>query len=365
MNKENITRPTIMEVNLKNFKYNIEQIKKIIPSETKIMPVIKANAYGTYINYKLDIINEFDIVAVAITDEGEKIRNIGYNKEIFILNQPDILEIDKIIKNNLTVGVCSKQFIKKIGEKNEKVKIHIEIETGMQRTGIKVSELYDFIEEIKKYNNIEIEGVYTHIHSAENKEYTNKQLEIFDEAVSILKNKVGNIKYIHCSASSAILNYSQEKYNLVRPGIIIYGYKSGEEIENKINLKPICKLKSKITFLKTVKKGESIGYGGSYITSKETKVATIPIGYADGFRRCLSNKWYVLIKGKKVPIIGKICMDSFMADVTELEDVKEGDDVYIWDNENIKLDEIANACETINYEILSTISERVLRKFIK
>ena len=144
----------------------------------------------------------------------------------------------------------------------------------------------------------------------------------------------------------------------------MYGYPSDIETCKKIKLEPIAKLKSKITFLKTVKEGTSIGYSRSFITTKETKVATVPIGYADGLRRALSNKGEVVINGKKAKIIGKICMDSFMVDVTDFEDIKVGDDVYIWDNEIITLEEVANLCDTINYEILSTVSSRVPRVFV-
>lgn len=145
----------------------------------------------------------------------------------------------------------------------------------------------------------------------------------------------------------------------------MYGYPSDIETCKKIKLEPIAKLKSKITFLKTVKEGTSIGYNRSYITTRETKVATIPIGYADGLRRALSNKGEVVLKGKRAKIIGKVCMDSFMIDVTDFDDVEVGDEIYIWDNEVIKLEEVANLCDTINYEILSTISSRVPRVFIK
>ena len=150
----------------------------------------------------------------------------------------------------------------------------------------------------------------------------------------------------------------------MRPGIILYGYPAADDTLKKISLKPIAKLKAKITFLKTVNGGTSIGYSRSFTTPRETKVATVPLGYADGFRRDFSNGWEVLIKGKKAPIIGKVCMDSFMVDVTEIEDVIIGDEVIIWDNENITLEELANKCSTINYEILCTIGERVPRKFI-
>ena len=173
------------------------------------------------------------------------------------------------------------------------------------------------------------------------------------------------LKYIHSHASNAILNFADSGiYNLVRPGMILYGYPSDVETCKKIKLEPMTRLKSKITFLKTVPEGTSIGYNRSFITEKETKVATIPIGYADGLRRILSNKGEVVIRGKKAKIIGKVCMDSFMVDVTDFEDVQVGDDVYIWDNAIITLENVAEQCDTINYEILSCISNRVPRVFI-
>lgn len=359
-----ITRPTVMEVSLLAFKHNVNEIKKKLNKGVKMMPVIKANAYGTYINTQIDIIKEFDIVAVAIVDEGVTLRNLGYDKEIFILNQPYPDEIEKIIEYNLVPGISSMQFIEALGENKEKVKIHLEIGTGMGRTGIKPDNVHKYAQKIKQYKNIEIEGIYTHLSSPDyDEEYTKKQLNSFDKAIENLKEEIGEIKYIHSSASNAILNFKQAQYNLVRPGMILYGYESADDTLEKIDLKPVAKLKSKIILLKDVKAGTSIGYGRSYITEKDTKVATIPIGYADGFRRALSNKWHVCINGKKVPIIGKICMDGFMADVTELDDVKIGDEVVIWDNENITLEEIANECGTINYEIISTISSRVPRVF--
>lgn len=361
----NITRPTIMEVNVENFKYNIEQIKKLVGTNTKIMPVIKSNAYGTYINEINDIINKFDIVAVALVDEGVALRKQGYKNEIFILNQPFEDEIDKIVKYDITVGVSSDSFVDKIGELSNTVKVHIEIETGMERTGITLTEVSDYIEKIKKYKNIEIEGIYTHLSSADyDVEYTKKQLELFDTAISIVKEKQINIKYIHALASNGILNFFNKNYNLVRPGIILYGYPSYNKTSEKINLKPVCKLKSKITFLKEISENTSVGYSRSFITNRKTKVATIPIGYADGIRRCYSNKGEVVVKGKKVPVIGNVCMDSFMIDVTNIDNVEIGDEVYIWDNDIITLDNIADLCGTINYEIISTISNRVPRIFI-
>lgn len=360
-----ITRPTVMEVDINAFKSNIEEIKKYIGNpNVNIMPVIKANGYGTWINRNLELIKDFKIVAVATVDEGVYIRDLGFSNEIFVLNQPYVEEIDKIIKSNLTIGISSNEFVEELGKHSYNVKVHIEIGTGMGRTGIHPDRVEEYIEKIKENNNIIIEGMYTHLSSADiDKDYTEKQLNSFEKAVNVAKELLGNIKYIHASASNGIINFKNSYYNLVRPGIIIYGYKSAHDTLEKINLKPICKLKSKITLIKTVKKGTSIGYSRSYITDKETKVATIPIGYADGLRRSLSNKGYVVINGKKAPIIGNICMDGFMADVSDISDVKIGDDVYIWDNEIITLEEVADISGTINYEIMSTISERVPRIF--
>lgn len=357
-------RPTIMEVDLDAFTYNINKIKEYVGTNKEIMPVIKANAYGTYINKRIDIVSKFDIVAVAITDEAVELRNLGYNHDIFILNQPYIDELDQIIEYNITFGLSSDEFLDQLLKIKTPIKVHLEIETGMNRTGINLSDLKEFIKKIKLNDNIIVEGVYTHLSSADNDdEYTQEQLDVFTKALQIVKDNFDTIKYIHTSASNGLLNYKENITNLVRPGLTMYGYESFNGLNNLIDLKPICKLKSKITFLKEVEEGASISYSRSYKTPKKMKVATIPLGYADGLRRTLSNRGQVLIHNTKVPIIGKICMDGFMVDVTTLENVKVGDDVYIWDNNQITLDEIADSCDTINYEIMSTISYRVPRIF--
>lgn len=361
-----ITRPTVMEVDLNAFEFNVEQIKKFVGEEVKIMPVIKANAYGTYINKLMSVLNKFDIVAVALIDEAVDLRISGYDKEILVLNQPAKEEISKIIKYNITVGASDSSFIEELSKKSENSKIHIEVDTGMGRTGVIPKNLDEFINKVKKYKNIQVEGLYTHFSSADtDMEYTENQLKIFNECITITKNILGEIKYIHSSASNGILNFSNRSDNLVRPGIILYGYQAGDNTFQKLNLKPICKLKSKITFLKEVDENISISYSRRFITNRKSKIATIPLGYADGIRRELSNKGYVVINNKKAPIVGTVCMDSIMVDVTDVEDVCLGQDVYIWDNNIITVEDIADLTGTINYEILSTISSRVPRKFIK
>ena len=233
-------RPTIMQVNLQNFRENIKEIKSKLSNDCEIMPVIKANAYGTYINTQLDVVNEFPIVAVAVCSEGEQLRQSGYQKEIFVLNQPDVDEIDEILANDLSIGISSREFIKALGNAKSPAKGQIEVDSGMGRTGVQLKEVAEFIDFVKTFETIEIEGIYTHLSSADNDaEYTKKQLAIFQEAVKIAKEKVPNLKYIHSSASNGIINFQDTNCNLARPGIIQYGYSSGDGIVDKINLKPV------------------------------------------------------------------------------------------------------------------------------
>ena len=358
-----VTRPTRMEVNLNNFLYNIEQIKKYT-NGVDVMPIIKANGYGTHINFCTDIINSFNIVGVALVDEGVVLRKNGYKNDIFVLNQPYVDEINSIIENDIVIGLSDKSFLEELIKTNKKVRIHIEIETGMGRTGINPLEIESFISLLKNNSNIIVEGIYTHLSSADyDDEYTKKQLDVFSSSVSKIENLIGKVKYVHCSASNGILNYPNSYYNLVRAGIIMYGYESFDKTFEKIDLKPVCTLKSKITFLKEVEEGTSIGYSRKFITSRKSKIATIPIGYADGVKRRYNGS--IIVRNKRCPIVGNICMDSLMIDVTDLDDVNVGEDVYIWDNDIITIEEISLKTDQINYEVISTISDRVPRLFIK
>ena len=358
-----VTRPTRMEVNLNNFLYNIEQIKKYT-NGVDVMPIIKANGYGTHINFCTDIINSFNIVGVALVDEGVVLRKNGYKNDIFVLNQPYVDEINSIIENDIVIGLSDKSFLEELIKTNKKVRIHIEIETGMGRTGINPLEIESFISLLKNNSNIIVEGIYTHLSSADyDDEYTKKQLDVFSSSVSKIENLIGKVKYVHCSASNGILNYPNSYYNLVRAGIIMYGYESFDKTFEKIDLKTVCTLKSKITFLKEVEEGTSIGYSRKFITSRKSKIATIPIGYADGVKRRYNGS--IIVRNKRCPIVGNICMDSLMIAVTDVDDVNVGEDVYIWDNDIITIEEISLKTDQINYEVISTISDRVPRLFIK
>lgn len=366
-------RNSFLEVNLNNVSYNLKQIKKFIGKNVEIVPVIKANAYGIGAIQLKDVLQENNIsyVATAITEEAIELRKNNFTMNIIVLNELLPEETKQIVDYNLTACISEYEVAKSLNEyskeKNIISKIHVEVDTGMGRVGLKPEDVSKFMGKIKnECNNLEIEGLFTHFSSADSsKDYTNMQIQIFDEVIEILKREGYNFKFIHSSASGGILKYKDAHYNMVRPGIITYGYMPDENMRGIIDLKPATKLKSKIVFIKEVEKNTAISYGRTFLTNKKTKIATIPVGYADGFKRCLSNKGRVLINNKYAPIIGNICMDNFMIDITDIQDVKIDDEVILWDNKNITIEEIARVCGTINYEILCSISDRIPKKYIK
>ena len=356
-------RNTSLEVSRKAFINNYDAVCKKVGSNVLVMPVVKANGYGTYINRDSDLMNQFPIVAVAIVEEAVHLREYGYKNDILVLNQPYEDEIDAIIENNVIVGVSSSLFLLEVIKRNVKMRVHVELETGMGRTGVNYDDLSDFLVQLNNPCFL-VEGVYTHLSSPDvDYEYTIKQLNKFNEGASLVKEKFPLVKYIHTSASNGILNFDLGICNMVRPGLILYGYPSSKTTLDKIKLEPIAKLKSKISYLKEVREGDAISYGRTFVASSKMIVATVGCGYADGIKRGLSNRGFVSVNGVRCKILGRVCMDSFMIDVTGL-DVKIGDDVYIFDNEVVTIDEVADICDTINYEILSTIGERVPRTFI-
>lgn len=364
-------RPTRLEIKLSNLKHNIEAIKNIIFNNAEIIAVLKASAYGNgaeiLLNtFKDERINNF---AVAIPDEGEKLRKLDKNINIIILNQPNICEINTIIDNNLTCGACSIEFLealdKKSYENKTTTRIHIEVDTGEGRNGVLPEFLPEFLDRVLKLKNIQIEGVFTHLTCADSdSEYTYLQIKKFNKAIEYIKSKGVNVKYIHAANSSGILGYKDAHFNAVRPGIMLYGYYPDSKYKDKVELKPVEKLVSKINYIKTMPIGSGISYDKTFIAERETKIAVIPIGYADGYKRAFSNKAEVLINGKRAKVIGKVCMDMIMVDITDLENVNINDDVYLFDNEEITVEELAKIADTINYEIISTISFRVDRKCI-
>lgn len=332
------------------------------------MPIFKDDAYGTNINEQTKWIERenIKIIGVAIVDEGVKLRKSGFQGEILVLNQPMKEAISEIVNYRLTVGVADINFLKAIGKTKKKVTIHMEIETGMGRTGITKEQILEYIEQVKKYPTIKLNGIYTHFSCSDSdSKYTKKQIEKFEKCIQEVKERINTIKYIHCCNSAGSINFPEARYNMVRIGLILYGYYPEETLREKIILKPSMILKSKISFVKEVEEGYSISYGQTFKTQKKSRIATIPLGYADGMRRILSNKGTIIIQGKKARIVGNICMDCFMVDITEIPEVKVGDEVFIWDNKEITVEEIARLCGTIQYEIITTISKRVPRRYIQ
>lgn len=364
-------RQSKLLVDIDAMMHNYEKIQELQP-DRKILPVLKAGGYGIGLEAIKKLIKrlKLDIIGTAIVDEGMVLRDeLKYSGEIIVLNQPAMEEIENIVKYDITTSCCYIEFLKELSlkakSKGKTANVHVEIETGMGRTGVQLENLESFIEEAIKLENIRIEGIFTHFATSDTDlEYTKIQIEQFQKAVNYIKSKISTIKYVHCGNSSAIIQIKELPGNMIRPGIMLYGYLPDEGLKDKIRLAPSCVLKSKITFIKEVEENTSISYGRKFITKRKSKIANVPIGYADGIRRSLSNKGMVIINKEKAKIVGTICMDSFMVDVTDIENVKIGDEVYIWDNNQITLEDIAKQCDTINYEILSTISSRVVREVI-
>lgn len=358
-----------LEVNLSNVEYNIKTLQNFVGSNVTVMPVIKDNAYGTKINERMDVLENTNtkIVGVAITDEAVRLRELGYKGDIFLLNQPLPNELDTIAQYDIIAGIGAVDFLQNFKDKNDKkFRIHMEIGTGMGRTGINPKRTEEYIQEATKYPNVVIEGIYTHFSCADcDENYTRKQIKSFEFAVNIAKNKLTSLKYIHCCSSAAILNYPEAHFNMVRPGLILHGYYPTEDLKSKLKLKPTLRLKSKVSFIKQVPIGTSISYGRRFITKRPSVIATVPMGYADGIRRSMTNRGHVVVNSQLAPIVGTVCMDCFMIDVTDIPGVDIGTDIFIWDNENITVEDVANIYGTISWEVISTISDRVVREYVR
>jgi len=371
------SRPTWIEINKNALIKNIENIYSYINNKSKdkinICAVIKSNAYGHGIDLVgkiLDNIEYIKLFGVSSIEEAKILRKIKVKKPILLLGSVyPFKNFEYFYKYDIIPTISSililkelDKFAKKIGHK---MKFHLKIDTGMGRIGLLPERIEDFINEYKLLKNIVCEGIYTHFSSAkEDKEYTLYQLKLFNECYKKLLSSGIKPKYVHAANSAATVLYPESYFNMVRPGLIIYGLKPFEKVDKFVNIEPVLSLKSKIVFIKTLPKGKYISYSKTYITKKKTKVATIPIGYADGLLRKLSNKGQVLIKGKFCNIIGRITMDMIMIDVSNVKDVKVGDEVVIIgkDSDNqISVENIANLCETINYEISTLLSPRIPR----
>ncbi|OON95949.1 MAG: alanine racemase [Candidatus Epulonipiscium fishelsonii] len=367
----------IAEIDTQAIRHNYKQIRKIISDKVEIMGIVKADGYGHGAIEIAKILQEEGVnrLAVAISKEAEELRQAGINLPILVLGYTQKDEIEKLIINNLTQTVFSYDIAKYINTQakkfSTKVNIHIKIDTGMGRIGFLPNN--DSIEEIKKISKLEylnLEGMFTHFSTSDEEDttYTKEQWSIFKGFINELKNIGLEFPLLHASNSAATIAHRYAHLDIVRPGLILYGYYPSEYLNNGfINLKPAMCLKTQVVHIKELYKGSFIGYGKNYKVEKPMKIATIPIGYADGYSRKLANKGHVLINGEYAKIVGNICMDQFMVDVTGINDVKLGDEVVVFGKQgekNIFVEEIAMLTDTINYEIICMIGKRVPRRYV-
>ena len=371
-------RPVYLEINMDNLTNNYNEIRRIVNPNTKIMAVIKANAYG-HGSVELAKMYEkigVDRLAVSIISEAVELRREGIKIPIQLLNYTPESQLGLVIDNDIIQGIYTYEDAKLLSDlavkKGKKAKIHIKIDTGMGRIGFLPNE--DSIKEIVKIHelpNLEMEGMFTHFAKADeiDKSFTKIQFERFNWVSEKLEENGIELKVKHVSNSAAIIDLPEYNLDLVRPGIILYGYYPSDEVnKNKINLKPAMTLKAKISNIKTVPEGTGISYGHIYSTSKRSVIATVPIGYADGYSRILSGKADVCINNKRAPIVGRICMDQMMVDITGIDNANIGDEVVLfgYDNESYpRVEELASLLGTINYEFICMMGRRIPRVFIK
>lgn len=371
-------RPVWAEVDLDKLAYNMREIRKIAKSKN-IIAVVKADGYG---HGAVDIApvllqNGANGLAVAVISEAVELRRAGIEASIMVLGFTPPNLIDNLLRYDIEQTVINYEFAKELSniarKKNKIAKIHIAVDTGMGRIGFLPNDKsIDEIYKISQLPNIEIEGLFSHFSSADegDKEYTKLQVKRFDDFYSKLKNLNIKINNRHIGNSAAIIDLPETHFEAVRPGIILYGYyPSNEVVKDKVKLKPVMSLKSNIIHIKTLPPGEHISYGRRFKTERESVIATLPVGYADGYTRLLFGKAKVIVNGKFAPVVGTICMDQCMIDITNIDGVELGNEVILIgeDDHNNKFtaDNVAELLGTINYEVVCAINKRVPRVYIK
>lgn len=365
-------RPTRAEISLEKLKKNFQNLKNKVGHNVKVMGIVKANAYGHGLIEISRALADYgvDYLGVGFLEEGLALRHNGIKTPILVLGGVLGDQIQHFLTNDLEITVSSIELAKKIDDEVQnhslkKVKVHLKIDTGMGRIGVQYNNATKFIEEVIKLKHLEIVGIYSHLATAESKDksFANTQLERFNNIIDFLEKNGIEIPLKHIANSSAILDLPESYYSMVRPGILLYGLYPSDEVTRSISVEPVLSLKSKIVFLKTVEANTSISYGRKYYTATKTKIATVPIGYGDGYSRMLTNKTYVIINGKRFPVVGAICMDQIMVEIGN-ESFHIGDDVTLVGkdgSECIDIWEIAKKIGTNAYEVLCGISSRVPR----
>ncbi len=380
----NMVKRTWAEISLNAIEHNYNVIRNKVADDTKVCCVIKADGYGhgavelSQVYEKLGA----DYFAVSNIDEGIEIRKSGSKLPIVILGYTPVSEAENLAEYDISQAVFSLEYAKELSEKCVEedciCKMHIKVDSGMSRIGFMCQEFprdeYS-IEEICEaccLPNLEVEGLFTHFcvsdEDAEGREFTNKQYENFIHVRDSLKKRGVDISVVHCSNSGAIEDYPETCCDMVRAGIILYGLAPSSKLADRLDLVPAMTLKTVVAFVKEVQKGATISYGRTFTADRKMKIATVPIGYADGFIRQNAKDGYMMVNGKKAKIVGRICMDQTMLDVTDIEDVKTGDEVVVFgtgENGEPTADSLAENTGTINYETVCLVGKRVPRIYIK
>lgn len=366
-------------VSLDAIAHNFAEMKKNIAKGTKIVAVIKADGYGHGAEAIARLIEDYDYIwgfAVATPEEALQLRTFGVKKPILILGIVFEEYFTQMIAKEIRLTVCTYEMAQKLSEEAQRqgrdVHIHIGLDTGMSRIGF--ADRQESVEEIKKISqlpNLKIEGMFTHFARADETDRSPAidQLNRYLNFAKLLEDAGIQIPMKHCYNSAGIIRVPEANLNAVRAGITIYGIYPSNEVERDIvKLIPAMELKSHISYIKTVEPGAAFSYGGTFTAKKEMKVATIPVGYADGYPRSLSNKGWVLIHGKKAPILGRVCMDQFMVDITKIPDAKAGDEVTLIGKDGkefISIEKFGDLSGRFSYEFACDISKRVPRVYIK
>ncbi len=365
----NYLRRTWAEIDISALIHNFSTIRSM--TNAKIFSVVKANAYGHSIELIATALDKAgtDYFAVSNIEEAKELRSLGIKKPILILGYTPPEKAEELREYRLSQTVFSYSYAKKLNEYAEKadvfVRIHLKLDTGMGRLGFDFrSDEFTAVKEVKgldAFNHLTVEGVFTHFPVADtDAEYTINQYNRFIKAVELLEAEGFSFKIKHCCNSAATLNHKNMHLDAIRPGIILYGLTPDVGMNIKVDLQPVMSFKSVVSLVKHVKAGESVSYGQTYTFKKDSKIATVTAGYADGVVRLLSNRGRVRINGQYANIVGRICMDQFCIDVSDIKDVKEGDVVTLF-GKGLPVEEFAKNAETINYEVVCGLTKRVPR----
>ncbi len=365
------TRRSWVEIDCVQLETNLKIAKSHMSDNTDIMAVIKADAYGHGDTKVATLLNKLGVTLFAVSniDEAILLRECGIKGEILIIGYTPVELASELMKYDITQTLVSEEYAEKLLTGKMDIKCQFAIDTGMGRIGINACDIDRCVRAINKYaDRCKLNGIFTHLSVADSADesdilFTKKQIDMFENLAKCVSHL--ELEYIHCLNSAGGLYHSCCTHNkVVRLGIVLYGLKPDYYNTLPEGISPVLTWKTVISALKTVDANKSIGYGRTFITSKPMKIATLPTGYADGYNRALSNKGFVLINGQKAPIVGRICMDQMMVDVTEIDHVKEGDEVVLL-NDKFGADDMARLIGTIGYEVVCNISKRVPRIYIE